>query len=57
VPHFLELGLLYNISAILQITGLTIAAITRNELYHQFFAIFFLIQTIGISFLIFQTLV
>jgi hypothetical protein len=57
IPHFLELGLLYNISAILQITGLTIAAITRNERYHQFFAVFFLIQTIAISFAIFHTLV
>jgi hypothetical protein len=40
----------------LQITGLT-AAITRNERYHQFYAIFFLVQTVIISFAIFYTLV
>ena len=32
------------------------AAITRDERYHEFYAIFFLTQTIVISFLIFQTL-
>jgi hypothetical protein len=32
------------------------AAITRNQRYHEFYAIFFLLQTIAISFLIFQTL-
>jgi hypothetical protein len=37
--------------------GLTTAAITRNERYHQFYAIFFLVQTIVISFVIFHTLV
>jgi hypothetical protein len=37
--------------------GLMTAAITRNERYHQFYAIFFLLQTIVISLLIFQTLV
>jgi hypothetical protein len=33
------------------------AAITRNKRYHEFYAVFFLAQTIVISFLIFQTLV
>ena len=33
------------------------AAITRNERYHQFYAIFFLVQTIVISFILFQRLV
>ena len=33
------------------------AAITRNERYHEFYAVFFLIQTTVVSFLIFQTLV
>ena len=32
-------------------------AITQNERYHQFYAIFFLVQTIVISFVLFQTLV
>jgi len=32
-------------------------AITQNERYHQFYAIFFLVQTIVISFLLFQILV
>jgi hypothetical protein len=35
----------------------TIAAITRNERYHQFYAVFFLVQTVVISFLIFHTLI
>ena len=57
VPHFLALGPAYFISALLYFAGLVTAAITRNERYHEFYAIFFLIQTIAISFLIFQTLV
>jgi hypothetical protein len=32
------------------------APITRNERYHQFYAIFFLFQTTIISFTIFHTL-
>jgi len=47
----------YYISIALALTGLTIAAITRNEHYHEFYAVFFLIQTIIISFAIFHTLV
>jgi hypothetical protein len=57
VPHFLTLGPIYFISNVLYFVGLTTAAITRNERYHEFYAIFFLVQTIVISFLIFQTLV
>jgi hypothetical protein len=41
----------------LQLAGLTIAAITRNQRYHQFFSIYFLSHTIVISFAIFHTLV
>ena len=37
--------------------GLVTAAITRNERYHQFYAVFFLVQTVVISFVIFHTLV
>jgi hypothetical protein len=57
VPHFLGLGPIYFISAFLQFAGLTTAAITRNARYHEFYAVFFLVQTIAISFLLFQTLV
>jgi hypothetical protein len=42
---------------LLYFAGLTTAAITRNERYHQFYAIFFLAQTIMISFILFRTLV
>ncbi len=57
IPHFLALGPVYFISNTLYFVGLTTAAITRNERYHEFYAIFFLVQTIVISFLIFQVLV
>ncbi|HET9368395.1 MAG TPA: hypothetical protein VFO22_10015 [Candidatus Udaeobacter sp.] len=57
VPHFIELGTQYMISGIVYFAGMVTAAITPNERYHQFYAIFFLIQTIVISFLIFHTLV
>ena len=57
VPHFLALGAPYLISVTLFLTGVTIAAITRNERYHQVYAIFFLVQTVVISFAIFHTLV
>jgi hypothetical protein len=57
VPHFLEQGPPYIISSTLYLTGLTIAAITRNERYHQFYAIFYFVQTIVASFAIFHTLV
>jgi len=57
IPHFLALGKPYIISNTLYFTGVLTAAITQNERYHQFYAIFFLVQTIVISFLLFQTLV
>ena len=57
VHHFLELGPAYIISMALFLTGVTIAAITRNERYHQIYALFFLTQTIIISFAVFHTLV
>ena len=57
VAHFLELGVPYMAFTALSFTGLTIAAWTRNERYHQFYAIFFLIQTIINSFTVFRTLI
>jgi hypothetical protein len=57
VPHFLSLGPIYFLSGALYFAGLITAAVTRNERYHEFYAIFFLIQTTIVSFLIFQTLV
>ena len=56
IPHFLELGPQYVISNSLYFAGLATAAITRNERYHQFFALFFLVQTIIASFALFRTL-
>jgi hypothetical protein len=57
VPHFLEQGPQYVVSTTVFIVGMTIAAITKNERYQQFYALFFLVQTIVISFVLFQTLV
>jgi hypothetical protein len=57
IPHFLQLGPQYVVSNSLFFVGLVTAAITRNERYHEFYAIFFFIQTIIISFAIFHTLV
>ena len=57
IPHFLQLGPPYIISNSLYFLGLTTAAITRNERYHQFYSVFFLIQTVVVSFAIFHTLV
>jgi hypothetical protein len=56
VPHFLEQGTKYIVSTALYLIGLTIAAITRNERYHQVYCILFLVQTVVISFAIFHTL-
>ena len=56
VPHFLSLGPIYFLSGVLYFAGLITAAVTRNQRYHEFYAIFFLIQTTIVSFLIFQTL-
>jgi hypothetical protein len=57
IPHFLALGKAYIISSALYFVGMVTAAITQNERYQQFYAIFFLVQTIVISFLLFQILV
>ena len=57
VPHLLSLGPIYFLSGVLYFAGLITAAVTRNERYHEFYAIFFLIQTTIVSFLIFKTLV
>jgi len=57
VSHLVALGPLYFISSILFFAGLVIAAITRNERYHQCYAIFFLAQTTLISFNFFRTLI
>ena len=57
IPHFLALGPVYFISNTIYFAGLTTAAITRNERYHEFYAVFFLAQTVVMSFFIFQTLV
>jgi hypothetical protein len=57
IPHFFGLGPQYFVSTLLYFAGLTTAAIIRNERYHQVYAIFFLVQTVIISFAIFHTLV
>jgi hypothetical protein len=57
VPHFLAQGSLYPISSAFFIVGLTTAAITRNQRYHEFYCVFFLIQTVVLSFAIFHTLI
>ena len=57
VPHFLAQGPQYTVSTALYLGGLTTAAVTRNERYHQFYCIFFLVQTVIVSFAIFHTLV
>lgn len=56
IPHFLEQGPQYIILNALFLTGTTIAAITRNERYHQGYAVIFLLQTVIASFAIFHTL-
>src|SRR5437870_1278681 len=57
IPHFLALGPQYFVSSSVYFIGEAIAAITQNERYHQFFAIFYLIQTIVISFALIPTIV
>jgi hypothetical protein len=57
IPHFVALGSPYVISSALYFIGMVTAAITQNKRYHQFYAIFFLVQTIVISLILFQTLV
>src|SRR5882724_7273094 len=56
LPHFLALGTSYFISGALFFAGLVTAAITRNERYHQCYAITFLVRTTAISFTLFRTL-
>lgn len=56
IPHFLALGPQYYVSQVLYLAGLVTAAITRNERYHQFYAIFFFVQTIAVSLTIIRTL-
>jgi hypothetical protein len=56
IPHFLQLGSQYYVSQSIYLAGLVTAAITRNERYHQFYAVFFLAQTIAVSFTIIRTL-
>jgi hypothetical protein len=57
IAHFVALGTPYVISSALYFIGMVTAAITQNERYHQFYATFFLVQTIVISLILFQTLV
>ena len=57
IPHFLALGPLYFVSGIIFLAGLVTAAVTRKEWFHQFYAVFFLIQTAVISFAVFRTLI
>lgn len=57
IPHFLALGKPYIISSALYFSGMVTAAITQKERYHQFYSLFFLVQTIVISFIFFQILV
>ena len=40
MPHFLALGPIYFLSGVLYFAGLTTAAITRSERYHEFYAVF-----------------
>ncbi len=53
VPHFVALGATYFISGALYFAGLMTASMTRNQRCHEFYAVFFLIQTTIVSFLIF----
>lgn len=57
VAHFLELGTQYYISGALFFVGLTTAAVTRNETYHKIYSVWFLIQTVLISWWLFRTLI
>jgi hypothetical protein len=60
LPNHLVFGIAFTLSTGKRrrpCAGLVTAAISRNERYHEFYAVFFLVQTIVISFLIFPTLV
>ncbi|MBV9618109.1 MAG: hypothetical protein JO201_02770 [Verrucomicrobia bacterium] len=56
VGHFLELGAPYIASSTFYLIGLTIAATTRNQRFHKIYAVFFIVQTLVISFTLFRTL-
>jgi len=56
VHHFFDLGPQYVVSWLLYLIGMTIAAITHSERYHQFYSLFFLAQSVAFSFLPFHTL-
>lgn len=56
VPHLLSLGPQYIVSTLLFSAGTITAAVTRNQPYHQFYAVFFFLLTIANSFAIFLTL-
>ncbi len=55
--HIFSLGPAYIASAVLLSSVLVSAAITRNERYHAFAAVYFFCHTVAISFLFFRTLV
>ena len=57
VTHFLELGVPYIAFTTVSVIGLTIAAWTRSERFHQVYAIFFSVQTLINSFAIFRILI
>lgn len=57
VGHFLELGVPYMVFTSVSVIGLTLAAWTRNERFHQVYAIFFSVQTLINSFAIFRILI
>ncbi len=57
ISHFLAQGPQYIVSTILLLIFCSAAAISRNQRYHSFFAIYFLCHTIVISFAIFHTLI
>ena len=57
IAHFLALGPGYYASQTIYLAGLIAAAITHNERYHRFYDVFFLAQTIAVSFTIIRTLV
>jgi len=54
--HFVSLGPKYVASAINLTVLFSVAAITKNERFHGFLAIYFIIHTIMISFAFFRTL-
>ena len=56
IPHLLQLGWPYFLQTALNCSGLIVAAITRNQRYHQVFAVFFLASNIASAFPVFYTL-